>query len=448
MIALAKARESLASIVKDSLFRRLFKNSALLGASKIITAVLGLAYLALAAHALGAHGLGLLILINTYTIVLRELFTFKSWQALIRYGADYLEENRHEEMQSLLKFSLLLDVFGIAVATTLGFFTATHFAPFFNIPAEHSTQLQLYCFVLLFYLKSTPVGLLRLCNRFDLLAWQALVAPLIRFVGVVIAYLLQAELWVYLLVWFLANATAGLTLLLFGYSECRRQGLFKNMSGKLRGLTKAHPGIWGFVWISNLQSTLNLTGSHISTLAVGMVLGPAGAGLYKVAQESANLLSKPTLFLTQTIYPELARMNKKETVEHIWSVITKSAVLALGFALIVLLLIVAGGKFLLAMIFGSEFVGAYEVMLYLMFAASLTMATFSLEPALYSIGRPGVALRIKTITSLLHVAITFLLLTQMGLTGAGIATLISVAVTSLLMILSARRLFSETQTEQ
>ena len=79
----------------DGLYRRVFKNSAMLTAGKLYTALAGLVYLALATRALGAHNFGVLILIHAYAVAIRDFITLKTAECVVRYGALCLENNAH-----------------------------------------------------------------------------------------------------------------------------------------------------------------------------------------------------------------------------------------------------------------------------------------------------------------------------------------------------------------
>ena len=79
--------------MNDGLFRRVFRNSAMLTAGKVYTALVGLLYLALATRALGVHDFGVLILIHAYTVAVRDFVTLKTSQCVVRYGAICLETN-------------------------------------------------------------------------------------------------------------------------------------------------------------------------------------------------------------------------------------------------------------------------------------------------------------------------------------------------------------------
>src|SRR5688572_32188755 len=78
----------------------------------ILSSVIGLIGFALTARALGPAGYGILALCFSYTRAVERIVSFQSWQPLIKYGAHSLSDNADDfkEMQSLLKFGLLLDV--------------------------------------------------------------------------------------------------------------------------------------------------------------------------------------------------------------------------------------------------------------------------------------------------------------------------------------------------
>ncbi len=429
--------------LEDGLFRRIFENTALLIGSKGLGAVFGLGYLALSAQALGADRFGVLILVHTYTVVIREFVSFKSWQAVIRYGANCLSRDNRQAFQRLVKFTMLLDVGSSIFGVLIGIAMLQIVGPRLGLTAEIMPMAAFYCGIILFNFKATAIGILRLFDRFDLLAKQMLVIPVLRLLGVTVAFLAGAGLWAYLLVWFVASAVSGIVFLWFGWREFERQGLATGMDWRFRDLTSSHSGIWSFVWTSSLHSTLMLTWSQISTLAVGFVLGPASAGLFKVAQESAGILAKPAQLFTQTIYPELAKLVTSHDTRNLWQVIVRSGVIGAAFGSLVLLVIVLFGQPLLIVIFGIEFAGAYGVLLLLMLAAAISMSTFALDPVMYAVGRPDIPLKVRAATSILHVLATVFLLMQIGLLGAGFAAIASGLVTALLMLFVSARLLNQ-----
>ena len=424
----------------NGLFRRIFKNSAMLTDGKIYTGLVGLIYLALATRALVPHDFGILILVHAYVTAIRSFTTLKTAQCVVRYGALSLESNDRASFQKLVKFTTLLDFGFCLTGTLLGMSAVVIVGPWFNITPELIPMTTIYCCAILFSFKSTSQGLLYLFNRFDLVAIMLMVVPSIRLIGACVAFVFYRDIIAFLMVWFIAGACNCLSTVYFGWREFKRQGFSENMDCRIDHLTRPHEKIWSFVWTSNIHRTLATGNVHFSTLAVGFLLGPVGAGLFKIAQESASVLVKPADLFNETMFPEMAKIVTSGSGRHLWKVITHSMMVAGAVAGCILLVVFVFGKPLLSLFFGTEFISSYEVLILLMIAAAIAMTTFALDPAMYAIGRPGIAMNIRIFTSLLHISVMIILLMEIGLPGAGIASIISSLATAVLLLFYACRL--------
>jgi O-antigen/teichoic acid export membrane protein len=411
---------------KDVVFRRVFKNAGFLLSGKTVTGVLGLAYLSLAAHGLGVAEFGVLVLVQTYVQVITGLATFHSWQAVIRYGAICVERDDASGFQSLISFTTMLDIAGVVVGAVIAWFAAPLIGPYVGWSADVIGYAQPYSLLILFTIVATPTGLLRLYDRFDILAWHVTVTPALRLIGVGVAVVLDAPLWAYLLAWFIAGVAGGLTLVVLGWREGLRQKRLTDMHWSLRGITRTHDGIWGFCFASNFHSSLQMVTGHMSTFLVGLVATPTAAGLFKVAREVATALTKPAELLTQSIYPEFARLGSVGEWGAFGGLIRRSALLAGSAALAIFIVLAVVGQPFLTLFFGSGFTDAYGALVLLVAAASITIAGFGFDPALYAMGRPGVPLRVNAAVVLcVYIPLLLLLTPLFGPTGAGMAMLIS-----------------------
>lgn len=414
----------------DGIFRRIFKNAALMLTGRVATGVFSLGTLSLAAHGLGVEQFGILILIQTYVLVITALTTFQSWQAVIRYGATCLEGNNTPALQTLVKFTTLLDVVGVIVGSLVGYFAAPYIGPYVGWNEQVISYAQPFSFLILFTIVATPTGLLRLYDRFDLLAIHTVVTPALRFVGVGIATFMSAPFWAFLLSYFVAGAIGGVVLLYLGWREIYRDGRLKGMSFSYKGLTAPHGGIWKFSIFSNLHSSLQVVTMHMSTILVGIVAGPAAAGLFRIGRDVATALTKPAELLNQSIYPEFARLGTNGGWDQFTYLILRSGALAGGAGAALLGLTFAFGAPFLVFFFGAPFADAYLALVLLVASAVITIAGFSMDPALYAMGRPSIPLRIDVVSILIIFVPLLVVLTRLyGPTGAAIATLVSAAFT-------------------
>jgi O-antigen/teichoic acid export membrane protein len=412
----------------DHVLARVFKNAGLLLGGRATTGVLNLAILAISAHALGAEQFGLVVLVQTYAQTVQAVATFQSWQAVIRYGAIALERRDTASFHSLLRFCTMLDIGGVLIGTLVAVLAVPWVGPMLDWNAGVMAAAQPYCLVLLFMVTATPTGLLRLLGRFDLLSIQSVVSPAVRLVGVAIAAFLHAPLWAYLAVWFVGGATAGIVLVAMGWREVARQGHLKGF--RLAPLSAFaapghHPGLWRFAAASNLHATVQIVSQQLTTVLVGGLAGPKAAGLFKIARDVATAITRPAELLNNAIYPEFARFASQDHWRPMPALIVRGGVVAAAAGLVLIVLAAVAGPWFLKTSFGAEFVAAQDALMMLLAAATITIAGFPMDPALYAMGRPGIPLQVNTVAVALYLPVLVALTQTQGPFGAGIASLMS-----------------------
>jgi O-antigen/teichoic acid export membrane protein len=412
----------------DGVFRRIFKNAALMLSGRATTGLLGLATLSLSARGLGLEQFGIFVLLQTYVQVITALTTFQSWQAVIRYGAICLENKNTPAFQALVKFTTLLDIAGVIFGAAVAYVAAPYIGPYVGWSPEVIAYAQPFSFLILFTMVATPTGLLRLYDRFDLLAGQAVVTPLFRLIGIAVAVFTGAPFWAYLAAWFFASFVGGVVLVFIGWREAHQHGHLAGMNASLAGLTAPHGGIWRFSILSNLHASMQIITGQMSTFLVGLVAGPSAAGIFKIGRDVATALSKPAELLNQSIYPEFARIGSRGGWDEFKALIVRGGVVAGSGALAMIVLAVFAGQLFIAVFFGPAFEGAYWPLVLLVATAGLTICGFPMDPALYAMGRPGIPLRIDTVVILgIYLPMLVILTRLYGPTGAAGASLIAAA---------------------
>lgn len=430
MIALPERRGWPRIFRADGVLRRMVANTAILVAGRGANAVFTLGYLALAARSLGIETLGVLILIHTYTQTVSALAKLRSWEALLRFGAPALRDQRIDDFRSLIGFTARLDIFSAVGSTAIAVAGIALASNMFGWQPETGRLASLYCLSVLVAAPAAPIGLLRLFDRFDLLAAQSALASLIRLVGAATLTLVGGGLAAFLGLWFIATACASAALVAFAWRELRRRNLRSCMSGSLRCNAVPFAGIWRFVWTTNLTSSVATLTTHVPTLVVGGLLGAGDAALFRIARELAEALAKPTKLLIPTIFPELARLAAHDARDAMRDLVRKSMILSGVGAFLCFIVLWLAGELLLRLILGDDAVPAYGVMLLLGAASLIALWAFPLEPLLISVGYEGAALRARLGAALVYVLLMAALIAQAGLIGSGIAAVAA----SLLMV--------------
>jgi O-antigen/teichoic acid export membrane protein len=192
------------------------------------------------------------------------------------------------------------------------------------------------------------------------------------------------------------------------------------------------PGAWRFAIQINLAVGVQTVWGPIARLAVGGLLGPVGAALFRIASSLADSAQKPADLLGKAFYPEIVRMDLKS--KKPWKLMIRGAVLATGIAAIGILILLIGGKPLISLLFGKDFLGAYDPLLVLMLVPVLGVLSFPLAPMLYALGKAGGPLRAKLVASIVFFASLAPLSLRFGVVGAAIAFVLASATNVGMMI--------------
>jgi O-antigen/teichoic acid export membrane protein len=402
------------------ILRRVVTNAGLLLGGRSVNAVLSLAAIAIAARALGAPQLGVLVLIQAFAQFLGEVVKFQSWQTILHYGAKPLAEGRTADFQRVLRFSLVLDLASTLLGVAVGILGALAFSGLLGWGDREAPAAALYMLSIAFMVSATPLGLLRLFDRFDVMALQAGLISLIRVVASVAALAVSPTVEAFLLAWALGTFGSWLYLAGSAWAELRRRGLTKAFSW--RGpLTEGMPRAWRFAWNTNMAATLDVAFTHVATLIVGAMVGPAQAAFWRVGRQVADALAKPAKLLTHALYPELARLHADSRPDDMWRLARNMGLLAGGVGVVLLAISAAFGPALLTLVLGREYAPAATVMTWQVGAAVIGVFALPLEPMLVSLGKPGAAVRVRLAVAALFLTLLPFLIAQFGLIGAGAA---------------------------
>lgn len=411
-----------------SSFRQIMGNAGILLSGKALNAVLNLGAVALTARTLGVETFGVLVLIHAYVQTVGEIARFQSWQVLLNYGTAPLTERRFAAFQKVLRFSVVLDaasaLLGVAIAVAGVWLIGSGL----GWSTSHQGAVSLYAISIIFMVSATPTGVLRLLDRFDLLAIQSSIESWVKLLGACIAWYWHAHLEWFLLIWFIAKVIAFLHLFSSATKVLKTAGALPLLSGYNTGpALGSTPGLWPFVWSTNFNATLGLAFSHVGTLMVGALLGPREAALYRVAKQFADAVAKPAKLIVPALYPELARMALNTDHAALRKLVTQLALTAGSVATVFLLIVSMIGGPLLALVVGPEFVAAEAVMLWLLGAAVISLWAVPLEPLLMSTGSATQAFWMRLAVTLAYLPLLYWMTSTYGLNASGVAACIGAA---------------------
>jgi len=407
-----------------AMLKRVLRNFGVVIRGRGIAGVFSVMATGLMANALSPTEFGLVILLHTYVMVIRGALNFRTFEAVVRFGIPLNDSGNEAGFRSLLRSTMMIDISSAVLATAVGVLAAPLAGRFLHWDAQMVMWASLYSLFMLTTANGTPNGILRVYDRFDALGVQFTVAPALRFIMVAIAWVMDAPMAVFIFMWCSAFAAGHIYMLVRGLKELSAHVATPLWRGfRWRELKKPERGFWSFVGVVYWQTGIDLLPKHVSVLLAGSLLGPAAAGLFRLAREFSTVLTQPAVTLREVLFPDLTRSFHAED-GGIHSVPVKTALIAGLAGLAIVLFSVVFGDSILGII-GEAYVPAATLLSLLLLAATFDLAGAPLRAAAYAMGKAGVVLRIHVIGIISYVALFFVMTPVTGLTGPGWAAIIA-----------------------
>lgn len=408
------------------------RNLGWLMASRGVIAVLSLVYLGIATRTLGVTDFGRFALITGAAQAIATIVGFQTWQIVVRYGVDHINDDDEAALARLLRLSVLLDGSSAVVGALVALAIIEIWGHDFGIAGDMLVPTLGYVFIQLITIRSSPVGILRLRDKFSLAALADSTTPMMRFVGAIAAAVLMPNVTGFLLAWGVAEiATSGVYWLIVA----RTGDLGLVLRGRIEGrrVFQENPGLARFMLSTNASSSVGLSTKQAPLLIVGGLLGPSAAGSFRLAFQVAQALTKLSQLLSRAAFPEIVRAVRAPAGRNVGRMMSRVFLASAAGALVILGLIMAFGHPILQLVGGREFRYARTVMLWLAAAGCIDLATVSFEPVLMAVHRAGTALAARVTAAIAMIGSSFYLIPQYGKTGAGMGVMTGSFVAAVLL---------------
>lgn len=405
----------------DDILLRLVKNLAHLMGGQTVNAAVGVVSIALIARALGPELLGVLATIEAYARTVDRLARIETWQALVRYGAADLENGRFDVFRRIVKFGVVVDLCSSLAAAGCAILFAPLVGQWLDWNDETLRIAQLYCLTLLFHMASTPVGVLRLLNRFAAIAWAEALTGVVRLLLVITAFAAGFGLWAFVLLSAVVQVGMWLGLMALAWRELAAAGLGGFLRAPLGSTQTQWPGIWGFIWSANATGIVRRSTQELDTLIVGSVLGPAATGVYHVAKRLGSAVTKGGNLMQQALFPDLARLWARGQKRAFAKAVLQITLATAGLAAVALLVVALGSDRIVLLIAGPSFAEAAAPMVAQIAAVALFLSASGFRPAVMTMGLHFGILKVSIAASVVFYLALLLFMPQWGVLGASLA---------------------------
>jgi O-antigen/teichoic acid export membrane protein len=326
-------------------------------------------------------------------------------------------------------------VTGIAAAATILYF----FAETLGMTENLARATLIFNIIMLFSLRSTPLGIMRLHNRFSLAAAAESAMPTLRLIGAIIAWYVHPKLQGFLIAW----AAAELLTAAAHWYAAHRTGDLKLMLNSGSGVSKVpadNPGILRYALDTNFSQTLSVTAKQLPLFLVGGLTGAAAAGAFRLAHQLARSLTVLSNMIARAAFPEIVRAVRNAGVAGLAGMVARAIRVAFVVSAVVFILVVLIGQEALALVGGADFAQGYRSLLWLSGAACIELLVVTFEPSIVAARRAYFAFYSRLAATAVMVGASFWLVPAMGPEGVAAAVLFNSLTQAVLLGLVLTRL--------
>lgn len=363
---------------------------------------------------LGATGLGTVAIVIAVVTVARLVLSFRMGDVVVRYVAEAVAARDTGRAAAWIKAAALVEtatalaawlIVMLLARTAAGWFMERPFAPL----------ITLYAVVIPATIVSeTSLGVLQVFRRFDL---QALIQTLERVVtlaAVVVASLGGGGLVAYVMAGAAGPVAGALALTFAAWLVAARELGERFYAAPLAVLAGRRAEALKFAASTNAAATLSLVTKDADALWLGWLRTPVEAGLYRLAYNVGTLLYLPVAPLSQTVYPEAARLAAEGRTAALRRLIVRSSWPIAVYAAIIVALAAAFGGPVLGYVYGPEFADAAPALTVILAGAGIGAVTFWARPLVLAAGGAGLALVATALAAAAKIAIVLLLVPRLG----------------------------------
>lgn len=289
----------------------LIKNFLLIFSGEGLSSVFGFLATIFIVNAIGSYKHGILVAVQTYTNLFYGLFSFKTFQSLIKFLAKSEIERDVEKSKLYIKWAVILDGFCLVATLLFGIVLKSFVIRIMGWDTEISRYCVLYLCVYMLYFQGTSIGVLRYYEKYSCVVISNVASAVIRCVGFLVCFILKCDFLPFFLVDCLSNVVKFLLMDYYTIRTLIQQKLIRFYKVKLSWCAD----FLKFSFYSNLTSTIDLPVNQITSLIINKYLGFEATSVYSVFGNIGSVINKLGDPISQVIYPEMNKMITQDNVD-------------------------------------------------------------------------------------------------------------------------------------
>ena len=437
-------KKILHKIKNDNFWKNLFKNSfwAFFGdaSASAITFIISIILIKI----IGSDSYGILILAQSYMNIMDVIINIQSWRSTIQYGQKALVDGNIKELHSYVKLGCIMDI-----STAILCFIISVILPHFIGSLLHwSNEMilcsQIFAITIISHFAGTPTAILRLFNKYNLVALSKTLAAIFKITAIVVYYLITQNLNLIssTIIFMMTDFIGNILLVIFAfYNYSKKYKISDIIKAKMPKDSKSFISytLWG-----TLSEIVDLPVQTIDVFIVS-VLGNATVAIYKIFKQIIGIISKVTGPIQQSILPQFSELSAKGNEKRGFEVVIKIHRTILKYTLPISILVGATSYLWLGKLYDITYANYWYILFIYLIIQTYALSYTTIHPFFITLGNMKINAIIEFTANIVYLIVSFILVRVMGLLGITIAFLIQILLNIFLKYFCIKKWIANTE---
>lgn len=437
-------KKILHKIKNDNFWKNLFKNSfwAFFGdaSASAITFIISIILIKI----IGSESYGILILAQSYMNIMDVIINIQSWRSTIQYGQKALVDGNDKELHSYVKLGCIMDISTAILCFIISILLPNLIGGFLHWSNEMILCSEIFAITIISHFAGTPTAILRLFNKYNLVALSKTLAAIFKITAIVAYYLITKNLNLVssTIIFMLTDFIGNILLVVFAfYNYSKKYKISDIIKAKMPKDAKSFISytLWG-----TLSEIVDLPVQTIDVFIVS-VLGNATVAIYKIFKQIIGIISKVTGPIQQSILPQFSELSAKGNEKRGFEVVIKIHKTILKYTLPISILVGVTSYFWLGKLYDMTYANYWYILFIYLMIQTYALSYTTIHPFFITLGNMRINAIIEFTANIVYLIVSYILVRAMGLLGITIAFLIQILLNIFLKYFCIKKMIANTE---
>ena len=437
-------KKILHKIKNDNFWKNLFKNSfwAFFGdaSASAITFIISIILIKI----IGSESYGILILAQSYMNIMDVIINIQSWRSTIQYGQKALVDGNDKELHSYVKLGCIMDISTAILCFIISILLPNLIGGFLHWSNEMILCSEIFAITIISHFAGTPTAILRLFNKYNLVALSKTLAAIFKITAIVAYYLITKNLNLVssTIIFMLTDFIGNILLVVFAfYNYSKKYKISDIIKAKMPKDAKSFISytLWG-----TLSEIVDLPVQTIDVFIVS-VLGNATVAIYKIFKQIIGIISKVTGPIQQSILPQFSELSAKGNEKRGFEVVIKIHKTILKYTLPISILVGVTSYFWLGKLYDMTYANYWYILFIYLMIQTYALSYTTIHPFFITLGNMRINAIIEFTANIVYLIVSYILVRAMGLLGITIAFLIQILLNIFLKYFCIKKWIANTE---